>query len=304
MDIREIDVDALAVARESATPPLLVDVLPADAHRELRIPGSVNACIYEVTFLRRMEEIAPDRGAPVVVYGSGPGSRDARDAADRLLRAGYRDVRVFAGGRRAWVDAGRPVEGEAEEWKPVPPPPRPDGTFAVDTEASVVEWAGANLGGRHHGTLRFSGGTVGFADGEFRRMELTADLSTLRVGDLEGKLARILLDHLRSEDFFAAGRFPEATFVLESCEGIPGAPAGRPDHRCRGRLRVRDVEREIEFDAQVGVREGAPVLQARLVLDRTEFGATYGSGRLYHRLGMHLVNDEIELSVRVRTRVD
>lgn len=302
MEIREIDLDALVAARESEEPPLLVDVLPAAAHAELRIPGSANACVYEVGFLAQMAELAPDPVRAVVVYGSGPGSLDARDAADRLLRAGYRDVRVFAGGRRAWVDAGRPVEGSAAEWVPEPPAPLPDGTFEIDPEESVVEWTGRNLGGRHFGTLRLSRGTVAIEDGKPRRVEFVVDLSTLEVGDLTGKLARTLLDHLRSEDFFAAGRFPDAAFVLDSADPIPEAAAGRWTYDCEGRLRIRDVERPISFPAQVGARDGRPVLQARVVVDRTEFGATYGSGRLYHRLGGHLVNDEIELSVRVRTR--
>jgi polyisoprenoid-binding protein YceI len=301
MNVAEIDAPHLKELLDGESPPVLVDVLPEEAHEELRIPGSVNACIYDVTFLSKMEELAPDRDRPVVVYGSAPGVLDAADAADRLLRAGWEQVSALRGGRQAWLEADLPVEGAEERWTPAPPRPIPDGTFSVDTGESVVEWTGRNLGGRHYGTLRFSEGSVTVAEGQVTGLDLVADLGTIEVGDLTGKLAKGLIDHLRSEDFFAAYRYPTARFVLGSLTPIPGATPGRPDHRARGTLAIRGREQEIECRAQVAPgKDGGILLQATTTVDRTRFGVTYGSGRLYHRLGMHLVNDEIDLAIRVQ----
>jgi len=36
-------------------------------------------------------------------------------------------------------------------------------------------------------------------------------------------------------------------------------------------------------------------------VDRTRWGASYGSGKLYHRLGMHLVDDHVTIEARLRT---
>ena len=44
--------------------------------------------------------------------------------------------------------------------------------------------------------------------------------------------------------------------------------------------------------------EGA-ALQGVLEFDRTRWGSRYGSGRLYDRLGMHLVNDFVTIQVRI-----
>ena len=43
----------------------------------------------------------------------------------------------------------------------------------------------------------------------------------------------------------------------------------------------------------------AIALQANFDIDRTRWGVNYGSGKLYERLGMHLVNDLVTLQVHV-----
>jgi ABC-type phosphate transport system auxiliary subunit len=45
--------------------------------------------------------------------------------------------------------------------------------------------------------------------------------------------------------------------------------------------------------------EGRVAAQATLVFDRTEFGSTYGSARFFQSLGRHLVNDQVEIQVRL-----
>ena len=58
----------------------------------------------------------------------------------------------------------------------------------------------------------------------------------------------------------------------------------------------------LAFPATVVAHDGGVVLEAHFELDRTRWGASYGSGRLYHRLGMHLVNDAVSLGVRLIAR--
>ena len=59
-----------------------------------------------------IENHAPDPAAPIVCYCSG-GNRSAL-VADNLQRMGYTNVRVVAGGLRAWIDAGLPTASEKE----------------------------------------------------------------------------------------------------------------------------------------------------------------------------------------------
>jgi rhodanese-related sulfurtransferase len=46
----------------------------------------------------------------LVVYGADEGQAEARLAAEELLRRGFADVRVLAGGFQAWQAAGLPAE--------------------------------------------------------------------------------------------------------------------------------------------------------------------------------------------------
>lgn len=39
--------------------------------------------------------------------------------------------------------------------------------------------------------------------------------------------------------------------------------------------------------------------QAVLEIDRTEFGSRYGSGRFFRFLGKHVVNDQIQLHIKL-----
>jgi rhodanese-related sulfurtransferase len=57
---------------------------------------------------RDVEQLIPDKGAPIVLYCGG-GFRSAL-AADNLQRMGYRDVVSMDGGIRAWREAGYPLE--------------------------------------------------------------------------------------------------------------------------------------------------------------------------------------------------
>ena len=45
--------------------------------------------------------------------------------------------------------------------------------------------------------------------------------------------------------------------------------------------------------------DGRPAAQATFSFDRTLWNVLYGSGRWFHRLGGHLVNDLVEIQVRI-----
>jgi len=56
----------------------------------------------------------------------------------------------------------------------------------------------------------------------------------------------------------------------------------------------------IAFDAAAGWTPGClPAAQATLAFDRTLWGVLYGSGKHFQRLAGHLVNDLIEIQLRV-----
>ena len=91
----------------------VVEALPADAYAADHIPGAVN--VPGDLTAAAAAGVAPDPARTVVVYCSGPGCTRSRVVAAAFRRLGYRDVRVYAGGKADWWQAGLPIAGHRAE---------------------------------------------------------------------------------------------------------------------------------------------------------------------------------------------
>lgn len=103
-----IDTETLHDWIERGAEFVLVDTLPASAHRRHHIPGAINIVSddIETEAPRRL----PDPERTVVVYCTSARCRRSEKAAARLRRLGYRDVRDYVEGRREWEEAGYAVD--------------------------------------------------------------------------------------------------------------------------------------------------------------------------------------------------
>jgi polyisoprenoid-binding protein YceI len=281
----------------SPRPPLLVHVLPDEIFHALRLPGSANACVYEMAFLSQIEALAPDRETDIVVYGAGEGSLDAQAAHEKLAAAGYTRVAAYPGGLAEWEAAGLPLEG-SREW---PAEPAADGDFRVDVAESVVRWTGRNLFNHHHGTVRLASGDLTVRAGRLIAARFVIDLNTIHCDDLaDPQIHALLIRHLHDADFFDVQRHPTAEFTAHAAPPIPGAPAGLPSHTLQGRFTLRGVTRPLEFPAVIAAASPDRLTgQAQFEIDRTEFGSLYGSARYFRFLSKHVVNDHIHLHVKL-----
>jgi rhodanese-related sulfurtransferase len=279
----------------------LIDVLLPEDFACRHIAGAENACVYEMVFLERIAECVPDRDRAVVVYDDSGATLAARTAREKLERAGYRNVAILEGGLQAWQAAGFAVESSA----PVPPPAMArDGVYHIDTEKSVVEWSGRNINNRHHGRIAISGGEIVLANGRPLSGRFVLDMNTITNLDLQDEGWRgMLLRHLKSEDFFDVERYPTATFELRGAAALAESTPGTPNMEIAGLLTIKETSRSICFPAIIAPQEdGSIKAQAALDLDRTLWNVCYGSGKLYERLGMHLVNDLISIELFIVAR--
>ncbi|MEZ5302305.1 MAG: YceI family protein [Verrucomicrobiales bacterium] len=282
-------------------PVQLLDVRLSDDYEAAHLAGAANNCVFEVAFAERLSKTAPDPAALTVVYGAHGGSREAEMAAEKLRRAGFRDVRILEGGIEAASAAGLAVESG----DPVPPEPPPlDGAHPIDLAESRFEWLGRNLLNKHWGSAKFSGGQLTFDQGTLAGGDFTIDLRTLDCADLDGSpLHDVLVAHLHSDDFFDVENHPEASFTIRGATPVAGAAPGSPNVSIRGDLTIRGQTHPVEFAAATGRTEsGHAAAQAAFSIDRTRWGILYGSGKFFHRLAGHLVNDLIEIQVRIVTR--
>ncbi len=280
----------------SANPPQLIHVLPPEVFAAARIPGSQNACVYEMTFLDQVRALVPDKSAPIVVYGAGEGSLDAATAAEKLRAVGYSLVQTFEGGLAEWRAAGLPLEGDGH----LPQPPVPDGTFRLDTAQSIIRWTGRNLFNHHSGTVKLSAGEIVLRQGQLASARFTIDMTSIANEDIsDSAMNAMLVAHLRTADFFDTEHHPTAQFTAESAEKINACTDGTPNFLLRGPFTLRGISRPLEFPVLIALDGPRLTGQGVLTLDRTEFGSHYGSGKLFRFLGKHIVNDHIHLHVKI-----
>ena len=105
-EITEVDASRARELVDSEQPPLLVDVRERDEWTEGFIPGAVH--VPRGHLESRIEQVAPDRSRPIVVYCAG-GSRSAF-GTKTLEELGYEDVSSLRGGFTDWKRQGFPID--------------------------------------------------------------------------------------------------------------------------------------------------------------------------------------------------
>jgi len=283
---------------QSPDAPRLIQVLPAEIHAAAHIPGSRNACVYEMTFPEQVCALVPDKSSAVVVYGAGEGTLDAVTAAEKLKAAGYARVQVFAGGLAEWEAAGLPLAGHGQ----LPRPPVLHGAFRLDASASVIRWTGRNLFNHHHGTVPLQSGEIILDQDRLVSARFTVEMTGIACEDIsDPAMNALLIAHLHSDDFFAVAQHPAAEFIASSAERITAGTDGTPTHILRGAFTLRGISRPLEFPVLIAADDEGRRLtaQGQFELDRTAYGSHYGSGKLFRFLGRHLVNDCIHLHVKI-----
>ena len=282
---------------------LLLDTLPKARYLQKHLPGAKQACVFEVNFLDQVAALARDKNRSIVVYGVNEQTHDAKTAAEKLLRDGYVQVSVLTGGLVAWEEAGYPVEGDAPDAAELPVATLADGTYQVDTEASVIAWTGRNPNSTHWGTLRLADGEVQVAAGQIKG-NFTIDMTSIANINLAGnELQPVLEAHLKSDDFFFVKQFPQAVFEMSATPTADRQPVSAPNYAVEGRLKLRGIGSAQTFPATiVATDDGRIAAEAHFDFDRTRWGIIYGSTKFFAHLGMHLVFDPISLQLRILTK--
>lgn len=278
----------------------LLDVRLEDDYRQAHIPGAIHNSVFEVGFTDRLSDTAPEKQCTTVIYGAGGGGGSMEDqmAYEKMARNGYSDLHTLDGGIAA-ISSDMLKTDQA-----IPAPAQiSDGTKSIDLDESRVGWTGRNLINKHHGTLAIESGSLNFKDGKLTGGEIVLDLERIECTDLEGSdMHDVLIRHLHDHDFFDVQNHPRAIVRITDVCALPGAGAGAPNMEITADLNLRGQSHPIIFKAVTGTTdEGHAAAQATLSFDRTQWGVLYGSGKFFHRLAGHLVNDFIDLELRIIT---
>jgi polyisoprenoid-binding protein YceI len=165
------------------------------------------------------------------------------------------------------------------------------GTWHIDSDASTVEFAideRMAFVKRRTVTGRFSGVTGTIALDEERpansRVNLTIDAGGIDTGEPRRD------KNLRGKPFFDTERFPIITFTSRWCDAADAA-TGR--YRAIGYLTIRDVTREVELEVECEPSRPAVRITATGVLNRRDFGMTWGNSLLW-------IADEVRVQVTIQ----
>lgn len=167
--------------------------------------------------------------------------------------------------------------------------------FKVDTSRSAIAWTGQNVvGGKHTGTIRLSKGNLTLEDDRLTAGNFTADIGSISVTDLAGDRAARLANHLKSDDFFDAVKFPEATFSITAVEGTGS------EVTVTGNLTIKGIKQAISFPASVHYEGNTVHATAKgIKIDRTQFDIKYRSGNFFSGLGDKAISDEFQLDIEI-----
>ena len=280
----------------------LIDTMLSDHFRKVHLPNSINACVFEVTFIEQVTAITEDKDAEIALYGSSARSQDAIKAAEKLEQEGYRYISVLNGGIEAWHSAGLSLEGEAID---APDDPQTllqleDRSYQVDTNQSIIEWTGRNPTSTHFGSVKIAHGELAVEDGIITG-SCDIDMNSITNQSLEGdELQPVIIAHLKSDDFFLTKLFPLANFKIIRSTPVKEPFLTAPNHEINGTLELRGVKIMQDFMATVTkTPENNLAAEAHFDIDRTRWNIIYGSTRFFEHLGMHLVFDLISIQIRI-----
>lgn len=142
--------------------------------------------------------------------------------------------------------------------------------YTVDKPASRLGFTGSMSGAPFQGTFRRWDAVINFdpANLSASRATVTVDMSSAATGDGTRDEA------LPSSDWFAAKRFPRATFVTRAI-----TRTGPNRYQAAGDLTIRGVRRPVVMPFTLQLNGNVARMQGRLPLDRTAFGVGQGQFR-------------------------
>lgn len=275
---------------------ILLDVLPPEYFEKLHIPGAKNATVYEVSFLDQVKELGIKKDSQIVVYDSSSDSLASKEAMRKLKHAGYVNVQELEGGIKTWQKKGYETEGTGS-YEELAIPVK-NGVYRIDTEKSIVQWLGSSLTGRHDGTLGIKNGELRISKSTPQKATLTIDMNLITNFDISNKKMRGYLEaHLKSDDFFDVENHPQAKIEIKNVSRISKSTPGTQNYLATANLTIKSNTHPVKFPVVFGTTEEKVVTASgSLDFDRTKWGVNYGSGKLYEMLGMHLVNDIININ--------
>jgi polyisoprenoid-binding protein YceI len=155
--------------------------------------------------------------------------------------------------------------------------------------------------GQHNGTVDISSGNLFVDENKLTGGSFDIDFTSIKVLDITNPESNAkLTNHLKSDDFFSAEKFPIGKFEITSVTPLSGA--GDNNYTIGGNLIIKGITNPISFPANVIVSNNSITASADFNIDRTQWDVKTRSGKFFENLGDRLISDEIELKLTIAAK--
>jgi polyisoprenoid-binding protein YceI len=158
-------------------------------------------------------------------------------------------------------------------------------TMALSAANTKIAFTGSKVGGAHNGSFGKAKGEIKLqAKLEDSQISIEVEVASLHTDSTK------LDEHLRSEDFFDAKKFPKATFKSTS---IVEAPSKTGTHQVTGVLEIKGVRKTLKFPAKIERKESGVAVRADFVISRKGFHVDSEG------LTDYLIKDEVLMGITI-----
>ncbi len=176
-------------------------------------------------------------------------------------------------------------------------------TLVISLEDSKVNWTGKKVTGQHTGTIDISKGEVYVDNGKLTGGFVEMDMNSIKNSDLaDPELNAKLVKHLKSDDFFAADKFPVSKFEITRVKELNDPDKPNANAYVMGNLTIKNITRSIIFPAEIKIDNNVLKCKASADIDRTEWSIKYGSGKFIENLGDKMIYDVFNLEFSVTAK--
>jgi len=157
-------------------------------------------------------------------------------------------------------------------------------SLAVNLEQSSIVWIGTKPTGQHTGTLAITDGSLNVENDQIVGGKFVIDINSLSPTDMDEENNGKLAGHLKSEDFFDAATYPDATFEITSVKTYNASEdeaakelTSGANHLVTGNLTLKGKVNSITFPANINISDTGVATKANFNINRTDWGLSYGA---------------------------
>ena len=161
----------------------------------------------------------------------------------------------------------------------------------IDPSKTTIEWTAKKIMSEYRGTISLKQGNLVFKKSKLTGGSFVVDMNSMIPTDQQGRYIGYLKEHLKSEDFFNAGKYKTANMVFKKI-----ADNGNGKYSITADLTIRNITHPVHFDALISGNTAT----ANIKIDRTKYGIIYGSGSFFENLGEKLIEDIFELNIKLK----